>query len=173
MLVRVEDGLQKVHKIGGRSVRCYTITTRILSGLDVENGATDVTGVTKGFFEGATTSQTLSDFKRVSSVTQVTAQAADEDGARDGDVDGQDDNPEIQKFLDHCPQAGKGFRPRKSCTQVKNETQEDKGVEALNEQECDHCHQPGAEGDPLLDVFDGESDTRLHHGCLEARKVAN
>ena len=42
------------------------------------------------------------------------------------------------------------------------------GREGVNGQHCDYCQRPGAEGDPLLDVYDGEHDARLHRGCLRA-----
>ena len=74
MLLRAADGWQKVHKISGRPVRCYTITTSILSGLGVEDGVTDVTGVTKRFLEGAATNQKPNDTDNVTSVTPVTPQ---------------------------------------------------------------------------------------------------
>ena len=40
------------------------------------------------------------------------------------------------------------------------------GLEGVNGQHCDHCQRPGAEADPLLDVFDGERGTHLHRACL-------
>jgi len=39
-------------------------------------------------------------------------------------------------------------------------------LESADGPHCDHCRRPGTEGDPLLDVFDGERDARLHRGCL-------
>ena len=42
------------------------------------------------------------------------------------------------------------------------------GPEGVNGQHCDYCQRPGAEGDPLLDVYDGEHDAQLHRGCLRA-----
>ena len=45
-----------------------------------------------------------------------------------------------------------------------------KGLEDVNGHYCDQCQQPGAGADPLLDVYDGEHDARLHRGCLTAWK---
>ena len=38
-------------------------------------------------------------------------------------------------------------------------------LEDVNGLHCDHCQQPGEDDDPLLVVFDGERDTRLHRAC--------
>jgi hypothetical protein len=35
---------------------------------------------------------------------------------------------------------------------------------------CDQCRQPAAEGDPLLEVFAGENEVRLHRGCVSLWK---
>ena len=53
MLERAPDGLLKVHRIGGRSVRCYTITARIFARQDTTEGVTHVACVTSGVFEGS------------------------------------------------------------------------------------------------------------------------
>ena len=35
---------------------------------------------------------------------------------------------------------------------------------------CDQCRRPAAEGDPLLEVFAGENEVRLHRGCVSLWK---
>jgi len=47
----------------------------------------------------------------------------------------------------------------------------DPRFEGANGECCDRCWRAGSESDPLLDVFDGERDARLHRGCLGAWKL--
>jgi hypothetical protein len=53
MLAKASDGYQKNHRIEGRQMRLYTITARILAGLDDESGVAGVAGVASSFSEGA------------------------------------------------------------------------------------------------------------------------
>jgi hypothetical protein len=84
MPTRAPDGLLYVHKISGRSMRLYTVTAGILSGLDAENGVTSVTNVTKGDFQDETPIENGENTNDINAVTSVTSP---ENG-------GQDVNPD-------------------------------------------------------------------------------
>jgi putative DNA primase/helicase len=73
MLMRAPDGLLYVHKISGRSMRLYTVTAGILSGLDAENGVTGVTNVTKGDFQDETPIENDENHSNINEVTSVTS----------------------------------------------------------------------------------------------------
>jgi uncharacterized protein (DUF927 family) len=103
MLTRAPDGYQRVHKIGGHSVRCYTVTANIFNH---ETGVTGVTSVTTGFFEGVDAQQKSNDINTVTSVTPVTYQNNIEDVHKtsEPDPDGwsfntEDDGLDIPDFL--------------------------------------------------------------------------
>jgi hypothetical protein len=72
MLAKANDGYQKNHRIEGRQMRLYTITARILAGLDDESGVADVAGVESSFFEGAFKTKSAIDFSTVTSATPAT-----------------------------------------------------------------------------------------------------
>jgi hypothetical protein len=105
MLVRAGDGFQKLYRINGRPVRCYTVTAHILSGFAddrVVTGVTGVTGVTKGLFEGTPTDRNHSSNSTVTCVTPVTPLQHDErenDDEQSAPVE-QDEDLEIPDFLD-------------------------------------------------------------------------
>jgi putative DNA primase/helicase len=86
-LDRAPDGYQRVHKIGGHSVRCYTVTANIFNH---ETGVTGVTGVTTGFFEGGDADQKSNDIKAVTSVTPVTYQTNIEEVRKTSEPDPDD-----------------------------------------------------------------------------------
>jgi len=74
MLAKASDGYQKNHRIEGRQMRLYTITARILAGLDGENGVADVAGVESGLPEGAIKAKNAIDFNVVTDATPATPQ---------------------------------------------------------------------------------------------------
>jgi len=74
MLAKASDGYQKNHRIEGRQMRLYTITARILAGLDGENGVADVAGVESSFPEGAFKAKNAIDFNGVTGATPATPQ---------------------------------------------------------------------------------------------------
>ena len=45
---------------------------------------------------------------------------------------------------------------------------EDRRPPATEAARCEHCHQPGANTDPLVEVFDGQADAQLHRRCMGA-----
>jgi hypothetical protein len=115
MLERAPDGLLKVHRIGGRSVRCYTITARIFAGLDATEGVTHVTCVTSGVSEGSVTGKKYNNINAVTPVTPVTPLKRMGDVSQDDPVEQPVDDLDIPGFLDRRPQTE--FRPGTLCTE--------------------------------------------------------
>lgn len=82
MLERADDSFQKVHRIGGKSTRAYTILATIISGVDVKTPVTPVTPVTPlkllGFSDCGVADdegEKLNEIKAVTGVTGVTGLA--------------------------------------------------------------------------------------------------
>jgi hypothetical protein len=74
MLEAADDGYQKVHWVGGRSKRFYTITDRILAGLDDESGVRHVSSVRPSFLEVAVADKRTLDFNGLTCLTPITPQ---------------------------------------------------------------------------------------------------
>jgi putative DNA primase/helicase len=72
MLAKASDGYQKNHRIEGRQMRLYTITARILAGLDDERGVAGVAGVASSFSEGAIKGKEPINFNVVTGATPAT-----------------------------------------------------------------------------------------------------
>jgi len=72
MLAKASDGYQKNHRIEGRQMRLYTITARILAGLDDESGVADVAGVKSSFSEEVIKAKSAIDFSTVTSAAPAT-----------------------------------------------------------------------------------------------------
>jgi hypothetical protein len=83
MLLRDERHYQRTHRIQGKVLRLYTITTAILSGSDAETVVTAVTAVTpneiKGFSHSGAETVTTEKSNKNGPVTTVTAVTTDLD----------------------------------------------------------------------------------------------
>jgi hypothetical protein len=83
MLAKASDGYQKNHRIEGRQMRLYTITARILAGLDDETDVAAVAGVESSFSEAAIKTKKPTYFNVVTDATPDTPK-----NHRKTDVDG-------------------------------------------------------------------------------------
>src|SRR5262249_10139820 len=110
ILERAADGYLKQHWVGGRNLRAYTITARILVSLNIETGVRGVNVVRTDTSDGVPTAENCANTKGLTPLTPLTPQTHTEQNSKaTGDVserdpDGwsfntEDDGLEIPGFL--------------------------------------------------------------------------